>query len=76
MISDEQFVTEIRRALTRMSVSELADEMSVGQGTIKRWLARRNSPHQAIKVAAMNFLKGRRQSAELLSLRLIKVLHV
>jgi|HubBroStandDraft_1064217.scaffolds.fasta_scaffold1171201_1 DNA-binding transcriptional regulator YiaG len=59
MVTDEQYVEAIQTALTHVTVSELADSMSVSRPTIERWATGRNTPHQALRGAAMKFMTER-----------------
>jgi hypothetical protein len=56
MISDEQYTEAIQKALKHVSLSELANSLSVSHPTIERWSRGMNTPHQALRGAAMKYL--------------------
>jgi len=56
-ISDEQFRTMIETALKHMSVSDIANGLSVSLPTITRWASGRSSPHPVMREPIKKFLE-------------------
>lgn len=48
-MTDQEFISHVQEALTRWSVSELADTLHVSQPTIRRWAKGENLPYQIIR---------------------------
>jgi transposase len=55
-ITDEEFVVVVKSALTRASVNEIANRLSVSLPTITRWANNQNLPMQATRKAAVKEL--------------------
>lgn len=56
MITDEEFIACIRAS--KLTISELANAVSVSQPTIRRWRSGMNLPHQAVRESILKFLKA------------------
>lgn len=57
-MTDSEFIQMIKDAVKKSSITKLADELSVSQPTIFRWVNGVNLPYLSIRIVISRHLNG------------------